>query len=167
MILETLDSCYVYSKIHVSTQFRRLSNYLCFNSNTQIVLSSNGLPLSTQYDLKFAVYKHCLFAESNERRDGTCIVSHLWNFGSGTIFRGNLARDVYFGNTAKILNIAHRNSQVQFQSLLSLAWSAINLFNTISNILFILKSHFQNNMFLASHLTKQHNIVPDKAVSSI
>ena len=29
---------------------------LCFNFNTQIVLSSNGLPLSTQYDLKFAVY---------------------------------------------------------------------------------------------------------------
>ena len=52
--------------------------------------------------------------------------------------------------------MADSNSQVQFQSLLSLASSAINLLNTISNILFILKSHFQNNMFLASHLTKQH-----------
>ena len=51
--------------------------------------------------------------------------------------------------------MADRNAKVQFQSLLSLAWSTINLLNTLGNILFILKSHFQNNMLLASHLTKR------------
>ncbi len=36
--------------------------------------------------------------------------------------------------------MADRNAKVQFQSLLSLAWSTINLLNTLGNILFILKS---------------------------
>ena len=97
-----------------------------------------------------AVYRAGPFTGPGRLSSGIFIL----NFTGGIIVHRS-SRDVYFVSTAKILNMVDRNSQVQFQSLLSLGWSATSLLNTTINL-----PTFRTTSELASHLTKQHNIFP-------